>query len=290
MAINRLKPKNDFIFGCLFGEKASKDSLMALLNAILRQDGSDPIIGLKVIENKQLKKDMLSDKTGRLDIRAELASGEQINVEMQMLNRYNMVKRTLFYLAKLFTASIKAGEPYEKLKKTITINLLNFELFPFERFHSTYHFYEDHEDRAMLTDALAVHFIEFPKFERAEKDKNIALHRWLLFMDEKLPEDQLKELMAMDPMIGKTEEQLEMLSGKDYVRELAEARENAMRDWNSSMSGSREEGIAIGKAEGKTEMVLKMLAKGLDVAFISEVSGMSVQQINRLAESAADSK
>jgi hypothetical protein len=219
----------------------------------------DQIIALKVIENKQLKKEMLNDKTGRLDIRAELASGEQINIEMQMVNRHNMVKRTLFYLAKLFTASIKSGESYEKLRKTITINLLNFSLFPYERFHSTFHFFEDHEDR--------------------------VLHRWLMFMDEKLPEEQLKELMAMDPIIGKAEEQLEMLSGKDYVRELAEARENSLRDWNSSMAGSREEGMAIGEAKGKAEMVLKLLAKGMDIALISEVSGMTVQEINRLANS-----
>ncbi len=263
--------------------------MKALLNAILRQDGLNPIVKLKVIENKQLKKDMLSDKTGRLDIRAELASGEQINIEMQMINQNNRVKRTLFYLAKLFTASIKSGEPYEKLRKTITINLLNFELFPYERFHSTYHFYEDHDKNVILTDALEVHFIEFPKFERSKQDITIALHRWLLFMDEKLPEEQLKELMIMDPMIGKTEEHLELLSGNDYVRELAEARENALRDWNSSISGSRAEGRAQGKAEGrvegKSEMVLKLLAKGLDVSVISEVSGMSVAEIMRLAES-----
>jgi predicted transposase/invertase (TIGR01784 family) len=166
----------------------------------------------------------------------------------------------------------------------------NFEMFPYDRFHSTFHFYEDHEERVILTDALEVHFIEFPKFERTAKNINIALHRWLLFMDEKLPEEQLKELIAMDPMIGKTEEQLEMLSGKDYVRELAEAREIAMRDWNSSMAGSREEGIAIGKAESRVEMVLMLLSKGMDVAFISDVSGMSIQQIKRLSESTDSNK
>jgi predicted transposase/invertase (TIGR01784 family) len=105
-----LKPKNDFIFGRLFGEKESKESLIALLNAILRQDGLDPIVQLKVIDNKQLKKLMMGEKTGSLDIRADLASGEQINIEMQIANRNNMIQRTLFYMAKLFIASIKAGE------------------------------------------------------------------------------------------------------------------------------------------------------------------------------------
>ncbi|MFD0672367.1 PD-(D/E)XK nuclease family transposase [Cohnella sp. GCM10027633] len=39
MAIFRLKPKNDFVFGKLFGAQESKRSLLTLLNAILREDG-----------------------------------------------------------------------------------------------------------------------------------------------------------------------------------------------------------------------------------------------------------
>ncbi|MCD9023881.1 Rpn family recombination-promoting nuclease/putative transposase [Cohnella silvisoli] len=111
MANYRLKPKNDFIFGRLFGEEESKESLIALLNAILRQEKQEQIVDLTVIENKQLKKIMFDEKTGRLDIRADLASGEQINIEMQVVNQYNMIKRTLFYLTKLFVDSIKVGEP-----------------------------------------------------------------------------------------------------------------------------------------------------------------------------------
>lgn len=92
----------------------------------------------------------------------------------------------------------------------------------------------------------------------------------------------------MDPIIEKAEEQLELLSSEDYVRELAEAREAAMRDWNSSLSGSMAEGRAKGRAEGKAEaqreMVLRLLAKGLDVLFISEVCGLSIEEIEHLSE------
>jgi len=296
LAIYRLKPKNDFVFGRLFGEKESKESLIALLNAILRKNGSEPIVELKVIENKQLKKLVMDEKAGSLDIRAELENGEQVNVEMQIVNHYNMIKRTLFYMAKLFTASITAGDDHALLKKTIVINLIDFELFEFERFHSTFHFYEDHEQNMMLTDALEVHFIEFPKFDRAIKDKSDALHRWLMFLDERLPEEELKELMAMDPIIQKTEEQLELMSSDEFIRELAEARAKALSDWNSSMAGSRAEGIAIGRAEGiakgnaegiakgKAEMVAKLLNKGIDIAIISEVTGLSILEIKRIAE------
>jgi predicted transposase/invertase (TIGR01784 family) len=287
LAVYRLKPKNDFVFGLLFGEEDSKESLISLLNAILGREGQEPVTDLRIIENKQLKKRMLSEKTGRLDIRAELAGGEQINVEMQLANGHNMVKRTLFYAAKLYTASIKAGENFGHLKRTIVINLLGFELLKSGAFHSTFRLYEESDRRLMLTDALEVHFIEFPKFERTAKDKRDPLHRWLMFLDEKLPEEELKELMEMDPIIAKTEEKLELLSSDEFVRELAEARALAVSDWVTSMEGSRAEGraegIEMGVAQEKIEVALRLLQKGMDVEFAAEVTGLSVDEVQRMA-------
>lgn len=112
MPIRRLKPKNDFIFQKLFGEQDSKDSLIALLNAILRLEGSKRITDLLVIDNKQLDKQLIDDKTGRLDVRAETLDGVQIDIEIQLANQRNMPRRTLFYASKLYTSSIKAGGKY----------------------------------------------------------------------------------------------------------------------------------------------------------------------------------
>jgi predicted transposase/invertase (TIGR01784 family) len=105
-----------------------------------------------------------------------------------------------------------------------------------------------------------------------------------MFLDEKLPDDELKELMAMDPNIEKAEEKLELLSSDEFMRELAEARARAQSDWVSSMEGSKAEG----KAEGKEEVALMLLKKGMDPTFISEVTGLTVQAINRLTRENTD--
>lgn len=203
-----------------------------------------------------------------------------------MVNRRNMVHRTLFYMSKLFITSIRAGDNYAQLKKTIVINLLDYELLVTERFHSTFHFYEDHERSFRLTDLLEVHIIEFPKFERAAKDTSVPLHRWLMFMDEKLPEERLKELMKMDPMIEVTEEQLEGMSRDEFMRRVAEMREKAQMDWVSSIEDAKQEGKIEGKIEGKvesqTEIVLKMLEKGMKPAQISELLDLPIDKVNRI--------
>jgi predicted transposase/invertase (TIGR01784 family) len=302
MAIKRLKPKNDFIFQRLFGEQEAEDSLISLLNAILRLEEKRRIVHLTVIENKQLAKKLIDDKTGRLDVRAETADQVQINIEVQLTDYRNMPRRSLFYLSKLYADSIKSGGRYEELKKTIAINIVDFRLFDIERFHSTFHFYEDNEHRFMLTDAMEVHFIEYPKFKAARKNLDDPLHRWLLFLDEKLPEDQLKELVEMDPVIGKAEERLEWLSSDEETIRLYEAREYSLIERNSLVADGEargmEKGMALGRAEGKVEgkaegkaegvieakaeVAMTMIRKGADDALIMEFTGMSLEEITTL--------
>jgi predicted transposase/invertase (TIGR01784 family) len=151
-------------------------------------------------------------------------------------------------------------------------------LFDFDRFHSTFHFYEDHEDRYMLTDAMEIHFLEYPKFQKTTKDLNDPLHRWMLFLDEKLPEDQLKELTIMDPVIRKTEERLEWLSADEETRRLYEAREHSLIERNSLKA----EGWAEGRVEALIEVARNLLRKGNDPVEIADTTGLSVEDVESL--------
>ncbi len=205
----------------------------------------------------------------------------------QETNDKHMDRRTLFYLGKLFLESVKLGEGYHHLKKTITINLLDFNYLDIDRFHSTFHIYEDHEPDYMLTDVLEIHMIEFPKFRKLKKDLSDPLHRWLLFLEAKLPDDQLEELMEMDPVIKKTEERLAQLNADDYTRELYEARENSRIEFNSKMHSSWEEGYENGieqeRERGKRETALKLLQIGIAVDQIRLVTGLTEDEIAKLA-------
>ncbi|SDD01537.1 conserved hypothetical protein (putative transposase or invertase) [Paenibacillus sp. UNCCL117] len=299
MASRRLKPKNDFIFQRLFGEPETKSSLISLLNAILGLTGNERIADLTVMENKQLDKQFIDDKSGRLDVRAETADGVLIDIEIQLSNQRNMVRRTLFYASKLYAGSIKAGGKYENLKRTVAINIMDFKLFEFKRFHSSFRFYEDQEEpKYLLTDAMELHFIEYPKFAVTAKDLNDPLHRWLLFLDEKVPETQLKELINMDADIQKTEERLAWLSSDEETLRLYEAREEALIEYNSRMSESRQEGLeqgiaegraegivegrAEGKAEAKAELACKMLEEGIGRDVILKLTGLTEKELEKL--------
>jgi predicted transposase/invertase (TIGR01784 family) len=51
---------------------------------------------------------------------------------------------------------------------------------------------------------------------------------------------------------------------------------------DTSYEEGKAEGKADGKAEGKAEIALQMKRKGMDSGFISDVTGLSVEEIERL--------
>ncbi len=63
-------------------------------------------------------------------MRAVTADKKQTNLKIQLFNKYDIQKRTLFYWSKLYGDQLKEGQSYGELKKTFTINILNFRVIP----------------------------------------------------------------------------------------------------------------------------------------------------------------
>lgn len=118
-----LNPQNDFIFKRIFGSEENKDVLLAFLNRIFTEADESPLTEI-VLLNPYTDKDAPRDKQSILDIRAKTAKGKLINIEMQLFNKYDTEKRTLFYWSKQYSGQLEEGQPYKQLKKCITINKL----------------------------------------------------------------------------------------------------------------------------------------------------------------------
>src|SRR5699024_11321130 len=84
------------------------------------------------------------DKQSILNNILQTQKNEMINNEMQLSNQNNMMKRILYYWAKLFATQIDKGIGNEKLLPTITINICDFALFETDRYHSIFHLHENH--------------------------------------------------------------------------------------------------------------------------------------------------
>ena len=231
---------------------------------------------LEIIDNKELTRELINDKTAILDVRAKTEDGTQIDIEVQLTNQHNMDKRTLFYWGKLFNEKIAKGEDYKNLKKVITINILDFDYIYSDKFHTKFHLWEDEEKDYMLTDLVEIHFIEVSKFNRLEKKnlKQDRLQRWLTFFNNDISEEKLKELMNMDTDIKRAEERLDYLSSDEKTIEIYKAREKSLHE--------RANMINSAKDEGKIEVIKNALKEGLGLDIISKITGKSIDEIKEI--------
>jgi predicted transposase/invertase (TIGR01784 family) len=165
----KINPMIDFAFKFIFGSEQNKDILMSFLNATIKNE--EKITDIVLLDPFNLK-NHANDKLSILDVKAKLDNGNYVNVEVQLVNQKDMRKRTLFYWSELYASQLQKGENYYKLKKTITINIMDFVLMnETESYHTTFHLKEDNEG-FQLTDLMEIHMIEIPKIASSRENIN----------------------------------------------------------------------------------------------------------------------
>ncbi|GGI45773.1 transposase [Paenibacillus marchantiophytorum] len=276
-----LDPKIDFVFKRIFGSEDNKDLLLAFLNRTFQDAGEPPLTEI-ILMNPYTDKDSPQDKQSIFDIQAKTAEGKLINIEMQLFNRYDNEKRTLYYWSKQYASQLEEGQSYKKLKKCVTINILNFSILPNEQYHNIFHLREDISGLP-LTDDLEIHFLELSKLNHHQTTPSGGLVNWLLFLKSDNTENW-EVLKMQDPELGKAMAVLEFLSQDAEARRLYEMRQKALHDEASLREGAREEGELKGKIEGKLEVAAKMLSKGMDMESVSEFTGISIEELKKIIQ------
>ncbi|MCC0567357.1 Rpn family recombination-promoting nuclease/putative transposase [Brevibacillus borstelensis] len=297
----RMDLKVDYAFKLLFGTQENEPILRAMLNALLKLPKDDRIASLTIL-NSELLREHETDKQSVLDIYARTEKDEYINIEIQVADKYDMKKRTLYYWSRIYSSQLKKGSlSYGEMKKTITINILDFDLLQETvRYHSTFRLYED-EEKFLLTDVLEVHFVEMPKLLRLWEQQAVNLEenekeRWLLILEADDREDIRRELEAIamkDPVMKKAIDQWEDLSRDEKTWIEYETRKKAIHDELSAareaelrQQRAREEGLAEGRTEGErqkaTEVAKNLLAMDMTVEVVAKATGLSLEEIEKL--------
>lgn len=296
-----LSPKNDVIFQLLFGKNQNKDLLISLLNAILNPSIHELIVDVEIKEKKIDVNMVIDEKISILDVYVVTSKNTHINVEMQIVNEYNMIKRTLFYWSKMYLSQLVKGQDYELLNNTVTINLLDFNYINSDKYHSVFYLMEN-ETKEKLTDIMEINFIELRKFKKTSS--NSKLERWLSFINN--PNDlEVEEMAKVDKDIMKAQEVLSLISSDDEAKQLAEMRQKAIMDKISFENAvrrkyrkeaieegrkegreeGREEGRKEGRKEGREETkieIAKSLLGILEDEIIANKIGLSIEKVKSL--------
>ncbi|MBP3206385.1 MAG: Rpn family recombination-promoting nuclease/putative transposase [Lachnospiraceae bacterium] len=120
--------KADFAFKELFAIEIVRKQFISDVTGI----PFERIMSVRIV-NPFLRKHFRWQKQGILDVALEFDDGTKIDVEMQLRQQKDWVKRNLFYLAKMYADNLWVGQKYEHLKKCITISILDFKQIPGEK-------------------------------------------------------------------------------------------------------------------------------------------------------------
>ena len=260
--------------------------------------------------DKDNEPDTIDGKLSKLDIRADMNDGTQIEIEVQVLPFKLMAERSQFYWSKMYAEQLNKSERYKKLKRTVAINLLNFDyLIEEKEWHNVYALLNIKSHRK-LTDHMEIHFAEIPKFKLKDIRKMRASETWMAYFSGNYDDKELEELSMNKPIMKEVMDfERSFLMDKMQRREY-EQREKALRDYYSymdetfedgydkgfgkgKMEGKMEgriegkmegriEGRKEGKIEGINEIALRMLKRGKELAEIVEDTGLSIEEVKKL--------
>lgn len=271
-----LDPKMDFVFKNIFGSEKHPNILISFLNATLKPED---LITEVEIKNTDLNKGYIEDKFSRLDVKATTSNNEIINIEIQLKNEYNMIKRSLYYWSKLYSEQLNEGEDYSLLKRTICINILNFKYLKTRMFHSVYRMKEIHTNEE-LSDIEEIHFIEIPKLEDGSDEKDMLV-AWIEFL--KNPEsEKVRSLEMSVDEIREAKDELIKMSNDDTQRELYEMRAKTLRDKISALNEAERKGIKKGEKNKAIEIAKSLINLGLDKESIAKSTGLDLCEVEKL--------
>ena len=106
-------------------------------------------------------------KDSYLDVKARLAGGTTVIIEMQVLNVASFAKRVVYNAAKTYSTQLICCQGYFKLKPVIALTITDFEMFDNDReVISNFVFKEKKRLFDYVAPEIEMIFIELPKFNK----------------------------------------------------------------------------------------------------------------------------
>ena len=214
------------MFKRIFGHIGNEDITASLISSIVEKK----ITNVELDNSTILEKDLLDDKVGILDIRAKIDNKINCNIEMQVVDHNNIEKRIMFYWSKEYSRSIKKGQDYNKLEKTICILIIDYELKKLEKipkYITNWNLREEDYGKFILTDVLELYIIELPKFTRYNGNKKYTkLDEWIKFIEN----PEVIDMENTNKEVKKAKEVLEEISQDEHERYLTELRQKYILD------------------------------------------------------------
>jgi len=235
-----VKPKIDVVFKKLFGDPENIHILKGFVSAVLNIPKEE--ITELVVENVELLPEYADEKFGRVDLKITLYDGRKLNIELQACWYQDYKDRTLFYWSRMFTYGFKKGRDYGALSETICVNIVGFNVFDCEEYHSHFKIKETHREE-YLNDKLSIHFYELKKLPpETEENRYDPVLQWLRLINAETEEDLKMSEKSDIQEIRDAVTVVRTFSADEQMRINAFEREMAMIDHLAEISAAKRDG------------------------------------------------
>ncbi|KJV07896.1 Rpn family recombination-promoting nuclease/putative transposase [Methylocucumis oryzae] len=294
LAKKYLNPYTDFGFKKLFGEEGSKDLLIDFLNQLLPEQHQIAELSFK---NPEKMAGTAKERKAIFDIYCQTANGERFIVEMQKAKVKYFKDRALFYSTFPIKEQVKKSEWNFALLPIYFVAILDF------------HYDEDEEKRKfrrdvclkdqdgdVFFDKLHFKFLQMPLFTKQAHELESHFDKWVYFLKNLENFDHIPAILN-EPIFQKGFDiaELSHLTPKQFdayqrsLLEYAEVKNVSDTSFEEGMVKGKIEGIIEGKIEGEKEKAFaiahNMLAKHFDLTTISDLTGLTLDEITALARS-----
>lgn len=228
--------------------------------------------------NSHLLRRFRNDKEGIVDIEIELNDDTIILIEIQVAEYQCWDGRSLYYLSKAFIDTISRGQDYSKLKRCISINVLDFNLLQTGNCHTEFK-WRDAQGNG-YTDLQEIHIIEINK----ETEQDPAIREWVeLFRCRKKEELEMLKARTENPGIRTAIDVLREMSLSKMIKAEWDYRQKQWRDRRAR------EGFVYdqGKAEGIEQGIVAMIDMCQKLGYLKETTILTIRDKFSLSEDKA---
>ena len=277
-----LNPHTDFGFKRLFCSEFNKELLISFLNAMFH--GEQNVKDVTYLNSEQLG-DRIDERRAVFDVYCENDKGEKFIVEMQNIYQEFFKDRTIYYSTFPIREQARRGGDWDfHLNSVYTVGLLNFNfaegLDDARRWHHEVKLMEV-DTKEVFYDKLTYVYVEIPKFNKTEDELETMYDKWMYVL-KNLSSLMSRPAALQERVFTRLFEHAEISKFNSDELRMYEDSVNAFRDIVNAIRSAEKKKFAEGRAEGLAEIVRAMLAKGMAKDLIAELTGMSVDDINRL--------
>ena len=279
--------KNDRAFKEVFLNPNNSDLLKALLEFILK---------IKIDKLEVKKTELLSGNVNIKDKRVDAivhTGNKKIEIEINSQNKNYLHTRSTAYICNIYQSNASVGDIYNEDTDIIQVNLT----WGLGKNNEEMKIYKIMNEKGELyVKNFIIYEINMDYYDKIWYSKNeeeIKKNQYMIMLD--LDKKELKN-MPKDKIVDKYITNVTIVNDDPEFQKYMSEEEDKRKIQNSLLSEAKEEGISQGYTSGinygiskgqnkkSIEIAKNRLKKNMSIEDISDITGLSIEEINKLTK------